>query len=145
MDIIIRNVDVNTDIQGIREAHGSDDHWGSDQACFLSQKTRLENGFFIQVAVYNDRIVGHVEWVISDEPEYRFLYLGMLQINSEYQKRGIGTKFLESGVAYAREHNCTFLRTMPDIETGSIEFYQKCGFKKAGDTQAMWIYQGNEH
>lgn len=132
MNIIIRNVDLNTDIQGIREAHGEDEIWGSDQACFMSQKTRLENGFFIQVAEYNDHIVGHAEWVISDEPEDRFLYLGMLQIHREYQKRGIGTKMIESGVAYARENNCAFIRTMPDIETGSIEFYQKNGFTRTG-------------
>ena len=88
MDILIRNVDLETDIQGIRAAHGSDEHWGSDEACFMSGKTSLENGFFIQVAVCEDKIIGHAEWVLSDEPDYRFLYLGMLQIHEKYQKKG---------------------------------------------------------
>lgn len=128
MDFTIRNVNLDIDIQGIREAHGGDEHWGSDEACFMSTKTRLENGFFIQVALYGDKIVGHAEWVVSDEPCYRFLYLGMLQIHKNYQKKGFGTKLIESGVMYAKEHNCTFLRTMPNIESGSVYFYQKNGF-----------------
>lgn len=136
MDVLIRNVDLQTDIQGIREAHGSDEHWGSDQACFMSGKTSLENGFFIQVAVCDERIIGHAEWVVSDEPDCRFLYLGMLQIHEEYQKRGIGTKLIESGAKYAKDNNCAFLRTMPGIESGSIYFYQKCGFTQTKDSNS---------
>ena len=136
MDILIRNVDIETDIQGIRAAHGSDEHWGSDQACFMSSKTSLENGFFIQVAVCEEKIIGHAEWVVSDEPDCRFLYLGMLQIHEEYQKRGIGTKLIESGANYAKNNNCAFLRTMPSIESGSIYFYQKCGFIQTKDSNS---------
>ena len=28
---------------------------------------------------------------------------------------------------------------------GAIDFYQKCGFEKAGNCQPMWIYQGHDH
>jgi GNAT superfamily N-acetyltransferase len=128
MDIIIRNVDINTDIQGIREVHGDDEHWGSDEACFSSTKSSLENGFFIQVAVCGGKIVGHTEWVISDEPKHKFLYLGIMWIHKDYQKKGIGTKLLDSGVEYARANGCSFLRTMPETETGSDVFYEKSGF-----------------
>ena len=136
MNISIRDMDINTDIQGIRKAHGSDEHWGSDQACFMSGKTSLENGFFIQVAVCGEKIVGHAEWVVSDEPDCRFLYLGMLQVHEEYQKKGIGTKLIESGAKYAKGNNCAFLRTMPGIESGSIYFYQKCGFIQTKDSNS---------
>jgi ribosomal protein S18 acetylase RimI-like enzyme len=27
----------------------------------------------------------------------------------------------------------------------AIEFYRKCGFERAGRTEPMWIYQGNDH
>jgi len=134
--MIIRDVNINTDIQGIRAAHGEDEHWGSDRGCFLSQKTRLENGFFIQVAICGDTVAGHAEWIISDEPGRRFLYLGMLQVSEAYQKRGIGTKLLESGASYARNNNCAFLRTMPNIESGAIEFYQKNGFALTKDSNS---------
>jgi len=133
MDILIRNIDLQTDIPGVRETHGSDEHWGSDQACFMSAKTSLENGFFIQVAEYRGKIVGHAEWVLSDEPDNRFLYLGMLNIREEFQKKGIGAKLIESGAGYAKENGCAFLRTMPNIQSGSVYFYQKCGFIKTGD------------
>ena len=136
MNIFIRNIDINTDIRGIREAHGRDEHWGSDEACFMSGKTSLENGFYIQVAICDGKIVGHTEWVISDEPNCRYLYLGMLQIHEEYQKRGIGTKMIETGARYAKENNCAFLRTMPSIESGSIYFYQKNGFFQTKDSNS---------
>jgi len=136
MDILIRNIDLQTDIQGVRAAHGGDEHWDSDRACFMSSKTSLENGFFIQVAVCEEKIIGHAEWVVSDEPDCRFLYLGMLQIREEYQKRGIGTQLIESGAQYAKANNCAFLRTMPSIESGSIYFYQKCGFIQTKDSNS---------
>lgn len=131
--ITIRNINLETDIQGIREVHGSDDHWGSDEACLRSGQTNLENGFFIQVAVSDKKIVGHAEWVISDEPRHRFLYLGILWIHEDYQKRGIGTKLIESGVEYAKENGCAFIRTMPDLESSSELFYQKNGFVQIKD------------
>jgi len=27
----------------------------------------------------------------------------------------------------------------------SIDFYKKVGFERAGETEPMWIYGGNEH
>ena len=137
MDIAIRNIDINTDIQGIRKVHAEDDHWGSDEACFLSQKSCLESGFLIQVATLGDKIVGHAEWIISHEPAHRFFYLGILQVHEDYQKMGIGTKMLESGAAYAKENNCTFIRTMPEIKTDSVQFYEKNGFVKIEDSNRI--------
>ena len=139
MDVLIRNVDIQNDIEGVREAHGADEHWGSDRACLASQKTRLENGFFIRVAEYGGKIVGHAEWIISDEPGKRFLYLGMMQVHTDYQKTGIGTKLLETGEGYAKESGCGFVRTMPNTETGSFEFYRKNGFAKTKDENSTMI------
>ena len=34
---------------------------------------------------------------------------------------------------------------MLTAEEKSIDFYQKAGFKKAGNTQSMWIYKESEH
>ena len=137
MDIAIRNIDINADIQGIRKVHAADDHWGSDEKCFFTQKTCLETGFFIQVATLDEKIVGHAEWIISNEPAHRFLYLGILQIHNDYQKKGIGTKMLESGAAYAKENDCIFIRTMPEIKTGSVQFYEKNGFAKIEDSNRI--------
>ena len=134
MDIQIRNIDINTDIQAVRRVHAADDHWGSDEACYLCEKTYLESGFLIQVATLDDKIVGHAEWAISQEPAHRFLYLGIMQVHEDYQRHGIGTKLIESGAAYAKANGCTFLRTMPELKTGSQYFYEKCGFTQIADS-----------
>ena len=139
MDYIIRNIDLDTDIKNVREAHGADEHWGSDEACYASGKTSLENGFHIQVAVCGDKIIGHVEWVVSDEPNARFLYLGMMQVHDDFQKRGIGSKLIECGAAYAKQNGCAFLRTCPSIESGSVFFYQKNGFAQIKDSNRYVI------
>ena len=120
MDIIIRNVALETDIQGIRETHGSDDHFDSDEEWFWSSKTSLENGFLIQVALCENKIVGHAEWVISDEPRHRFLYLGMMQVHEAYQKRGIGL-----GLAIVRHftelhHGTVNVESSPNGSTFSV-------------------------
>ncbi|MCL2406523.1 MAG: GNAT family N-acetyltransferase [Defluviitaleaceae bacterium] len=136
MDVTIREVDVNVDIQGIRETHGSDDHWGSNEACLASTVTSLYNGFFIQVAELDGKIVGHTEWVITDDTAQRFLYLGMMQVHEDYQKMGIGRKLVDAGIAYAKDNNCAFIRTMPNLESGSIDFYRKNGFIQTKDSNS---------
>ncbi|MDR1689500.1 MAG: hypothetical protein LBS21_12950 [Clostridiales bacterium] len=89
MDIVIRNIDINSDIQGIREAHGADEQWGSDQACYFSAKTSLENGFFIQIAICNDRIAGHASITCWSNQLNSELITGILTIG-----RKLGYKYL---------------------------------------------------
>ena len=38
-----------------------------------------------------------------------------------------------------------FICKMLTADGKVIDFYRKAGFKKAGNTQPMWIYKGNEH
>jgi len=133
MEFFIRDIDINADIQGVREVHSGDDHWGSFEACFHSGKTSLENGFFIQVAVCGGKVVGHAEWVISDEPDQKFLYLGILQVHNDFQRRGVGTGMIKSGAEYAKQNGCAFLRTMPNKVNGSSIFYQKNSFIETGE------------
>jgi len=39
----------------------------------------------------------------------------------------------------------SFHMQMLTADEKSIGFYRKAGFEKAGNTQPMWIYKGNEH
>jgi len=34
---------------------------------------------------------------------------------------------------------------MLTADSEAIEFYKSVGFVKAGNTEAMWVYDGNEH
>lgn len=38
-----------------------------------------------------------------------------------------------------------FHQQMLTADSKAIDFYRKCVFEKAGSTQSMWIYQGDEH
>jgi len=59
----------------------------------------------------------------------------------EYQGRGIGSHVMQMLMArYAGFH-----QQMLVADGRAIEFYTKCGFERAGKTEAMWIYAGGDH
>jgi predicted N-acetyltransferase YhbS len=127
-NLIIRKADIN-DLKGIQNIHRNcDDPWHYEAECKAWIEKRIERSFYIQVAEYCNQIVGHGEWIISDEPDRKILYLGMLQIDSDFQRKGIGRKMLDDGIEYARKNNCSSIVTIPDTDTGSQTFYSKCGF-----------------
>ncbi len=126
--LIIRKATIN-DIKGIQNIHRNcDDPWHSETECKNWVEKRLERDFYIQIAILNGKIVGHGEWIITDEPNKKYLYLGMLQIDNDYQKQGIGRAMLNDGQCFARDNGCNMISTIPDNNTGSIYFYLKCGF-----------------
>jgi predicted N-acetyltransferase YhbS len=121
-----------SDINGILNIHRNcQDPWNEIEECMAWISKRLERGFYIQVAEIEGKVVGHGEWIISDEPDRKFLYLGMLQIDEDYQKRGIGPLMIADGIEYAKDNNCRSVVTIPDMEDNADIFYKKCGFKNA--------------
>jgi len=65
-----------SDLNGIANIHRScEDPWNEIEECTAWITKRLERGFYIQVAeIINEqtrlsKIVGHGEWIISDEPD----------------------------------------------------------------------------
>ena len=119
------------DFAGIQHIHRScDDPWRETDECAAWLNKRLERGFYIQAAGIGDRVAGHGEWLVTDSPQGRFLYLGMLQVDAEFQRRGIGRAMLEDGLRYARAQGCDRLVTSPenDDDGASLAFYEKCGF-----------------
>lgn len=102
---------------------------GSLKECVLWTEKRIDNGFYIQVAEIGGKIIGHAVWNISDEPDKKFIYLSMLQIDGNYRRKGIGRSMISDGIEYARKNSCTEAVTSPDTETGADIFYRKLGFK----------------
>ena len=86
-NIKIRQMTISeSDINGIANIHRDcEDPWKETEECTAWITKRLERGFYIQAAEFNEKIVGHGEWIISDEPNKKFVYLGMLQIDKDYQ------------------------------------------------------------
>ncbi|MCC9016592.1 GNAT family N-acetyltransferase [Flavobacterium lipolyticum] len=69
------------------------------------------------------------------------VYYPHLLILPEYQGKGIGKLILDKMLEKYRH----FHMQMLTADGKSVDFYKKNGFERAGKTEPMWIYQGNEH
>ncbi|MEO8533574.1 MAG: GNAT family N-acetyltransferase [Flavobacterium sp.] len=72
---------------------------------------------------------------------YLTVYYPHLLVLPEYQGKGIGKMIL----AKLQEKYRHFHMQMLTADGRSVDFYKKNGFERAGKTEPMWIYQGNEH
>lgn len=143
-DIAVRPATL-ADVPGIREVHAScDDPWGDIAQCAIWTNHRLVTGFLVDVASIGRKVVGHAEWILSDEPSPfgRHLYLGMIQVHDRYQRRGVGRQMLRAGVEHARALGCPVLRTHPDDE--AMGFYRRCGFACAYRAVRFKVPPGQE-
>lgn len=85
-----------------------------------------------------DKLVG-IGNAISDG--HLVVYYPHLLVHPNHQGKGIGNMIVEKmRVKYSHFH-----MQMLTADGKAINFYKKVGFEKAGDTQPMWIYKGNEH
>lgn len=85
-----------------------------------------------------DQLVG-LGNAISDG--YLVVYYPHLLVHPLYQGKGVGRLIM----AKMNEIYGGFHMQMLTADGKSIEFYEKVGFEKAGETQSMWIYGGSEH
>jgi GNAT superfamily N-acetyltransferase len=69
------------------------------------------------------------------------VYYPHLLVLPEYQGHGIGKRIMEK----MQEKYGQFHMQMLTADGRAVEFYEKIGFQKAGNTTPMWIYGGNEH
>jgi GNAT superfamily N-acetyltransferase len=69
------------------------------------------------------------------------VYYPHLLVHPDHQGRGIGTEILRRLMAkYQGFHQHILV-----ADRRATEFYRKCGFTRAGNTQSMWIYEGDDH
>lgn len=69
------------------------------------------------------------------------VYYPHLLIRPTYQGRGIGKAIIERMIARYRGLHQHMLIADQD----AVAFYERCGFRRAGTTQPMWIYGGDDH
>lgn len=69
------------------------------------------------------------------------VYYPHLLVHPDHQRKGIGTKLMK--IMMARYSD--FHQQQLTADGDAIEFYEAIGFERAGKTEPMWIYQGNEH
>jgi GNAT superfamily N-acetyltransferase len=72
---------------------------------------------------------------------YLVVYYPHLLVLPDYQGHGIGTEIMRRLVARYEG----FHQHMLVADGRALDFYHKCGFQRAGKTESMWIYAGDDH
>ncbi len=98
----------------------------------------LINSHSLITAWSGDKLVG-LGNSISDG--YLVVYYPHLLVLPEFQAKGIGNLIMDRMIKKYKDFHMQMLTA--DIE--AFDFYKKAGFVRAGKTEPMWIYQGNEH
>ena len=111
--------------------------WSSAEKPDLLYKALMNSDSLI-TAWDGDRLVG-LGNAISDG--YLVVYYPHLLVRPDYQGKGIGRIIVDR----FQKKYVNFHQQMLTADGKAIDFYRKCGFEKAGSTQSMWIYQGDDH
>jgi ribosomal protein S18 acetylase RimI-like enzyme len=69
------------------------------------------------------------------------VYFPHLLVHPGFQRQGTGRKMMELLLDRYR----SFHQLMLTADGGATAFYRSLGFERAGRTEPMWIYAGNEH
>ncbi len=98
----------------------------------------LNNSHTLLYAQKDNTVVGLAN-AISDGA--LVVYFPHLLVLPKFQKLGIGKMLMDemSNIYHG------FHMQMLVADHDAVDFYKKIGFKKAGNTTALWKYQGNEH
>lgn len=98
----------------------------------------LRNSHSLVTARQEGRLVG-LGNALSDG--HLVVYYPHMLVHPDYQGQGIGRLLMEAMMdRYSGLH-----QQMLTADGEAIEFYKKLGFERAGKTEPMWIYGGNDH
>ena len=98
----------------------------------------LINSHSLITAWDKDKLIG-LGNSISDG--YLVVYYPHLLVHPDYQGKGIGKMIVDRMFKKYKD----FHMQMLTADGKAIDFYKKVGFVRAGETEPMWIYKGNEH
>ena len=126
----------NISLEAIRELYVAND-WSA-----AKKPTALRNGLLNSHSLWTawdgDRLIG-LSNAISDG--HLVVYYPHLLVHPAYQRRGIGSALMSRLMSMYEGFHQHIL--VADGE--AIHFYSKLGFERAGKTQSMWIYSGDDH
>ncbi|MCE0495755.1 GNAT family N-acetyltransferase [Vibrio salinus] len=98
----------------------------------------LLNSDTLVTARINGRLVG-LGNAISDG--YLVVYYPHMLVDPNYQGIGIGRKIMELMQTIYKD----FHQQMLTADGDAVDFYRALGFERAGKTEPMWVYAGNDH
>jgi GNAT superfamily N-acetyltransferase len=117
----------------IYESHG----WSSAQKPQALYQALL-NSHGLVSAWDGERLVG-IGNAISDG--FLVVYYPHLLVHPDYQGQGIGKRIMEM---LKKQYEVMHMHMLV-ADSEAIVFYEKCGFTRAGKTEPMWIYAGDDH
>jgi ribosomal protein S18 acetylase RimI-like enzyme len=123
----------NDDVLALYRANG----WSAAQKPELLRKA-LANSHSLVSAWDGERLVG-LGNAISDG--HLVVYFPHLVVLPEYQGQGIGTRLMH--LLMARYEG--FHQQVVVADGRAVEFYRQLGFTRAGGTEPMWVYAGQDH
>ena len=98
----------------------------------------LINSHSLVTAWHEEELVG-LGNAISDG--YLVVYYPHLSVLPTYQHQGIGLEiFNRLKAKYSGFHQHVVL-----ADRNAVGFFERCGFRRAGATQPLWIYDGDDH
>lgn len=68
-------------------------------------------------------------------------YFPHMLVHPAHQGKGVGRKMMFAML----EKYTGFHQLMLTADGAAIKFYERLGFERAGKTEPMWVYAGNEH
>ncbi len=98
----------------------------------------LKNSHTLVTARISDKLVG-IGNAISDG--HLVVYYPHMLVHPDHQGAGIGRKMMQTMQSvYAGFH-----QQMLTADGDAVAFYKALGFERAGKTEPMWVYAGDEH
>jgi ribosomal protein S18 acetylase RimI-like enzyme len=88
------------------------------------------------------RVLGNLVGIgnaISDG--HLVVYFPHMLVHPTYQGKGIGRDMMRALLARYKD----FHQLMLTADGRAVDFYRRLGFEKAGKTEPMWVYAGQDH
>jgi len=98
----------------------------------------LRNSDALVTARVDGRLVG-LGNAISDG--HLVVYFPHLLVHPEFHRQGVGRAMMK----VLMQKYAGFHQQMLTADGGAVEFYKSMGFERAGRTEPMWVYAGNDH
>ena len=98
----------------------------------------LRNSHTLVTARASGKLVG-LGNAISDG--HLVVYYPHMLVLPEFRRKGIGRKMMQA----MQSIYDGFHQQLLTADGEAIDFYRSLGFERAGRTEPMWIYDGNEH
>lgn len=98
----------------------------------------IENSHTVVTAYNHAKLIGLAN-SLSDG--HLVVYYPHLLVHPDFQGLGVGRKIMESMSSIYSE----FHQQILVADGRAIDFYRSVGFERAGKSEPMWIYEGDEH